>query len=455
MLRSHKIGELSPKMAGKEVILCGWVSKIREHGKLVFIDLRDRYGLVQCVARSDIESFDKIKDLSIESSISIKGIVKERPNGNENDTHGECGKVEIQIQSVEVFNKSPVLPFVLDNDSIGEETRLKNRFLDLRTERMKKNILMRSEILKCTRDFFHDNDFIEIETPILGKSTPEGARDYLVPSRNASGKFYALPQSPQLFKQLSQVAGFDRYIQIAKCFRDEDLRKDRQPEFTQIDLEMSFVEQEDVITIVEKYLKQLFKKTLNVDIKIPFRRIEYKEAMEKYGSDSPDLREETGEKYAFCWVINFPAFEEADGRYKAVHRPFTMPNMVEFEKDPKTASSLAYDVVLNGTELGGGSIRIHNPKIQQKVFDFLKISKDEAKEKFGFLLNALKYGAPPHGGLAFGLDRLVALMAGGESIRDVIAFPKNKEGKDLMLNGPSDVDEQQLKDVHIKVDKKG
>jgi aspartyl-tRNA synthetase len=305
------------------------------------------------------------------------------------------------------------------------------------------------------RDFFYNEKFIEIETPILAKSTPEGARDYIVPSRNYPGKFYALPQSPQLFKQLSQVGGFDRYIQIARCFRDEDLRSDRQPEFTQIDVEMSFVEQEDMVDLVERMIKYLFKKIMNVDLKIPFNRMSYDEAMSKYNTDRPDLRPETKEKYAFCWVLDFPMFEynKDEKRYTAMHHPFTKPK--NLKQDKEKAKAHAYDIVLNGVEIGGGSIRIHDSELQQQVFDILKISKKEAQEKFGFLLKALSFGAPPHGGIAFGFDRLIQLLTEENSIRDVIAFPKNKEAKDVMLDSPSEISDRQLKEANISVKKKG
>ncbi len=453
MLRTHKVGEVNEKLVGKKVKLTGWADTIREHGNVVFIDLRDRYGKIQTVISKKKEGFDEAKKLTMEACIGIEGEVKARPKGTENKDMA-TGKVELSIDKLEVYNKCGMLPFRLDDEETNEDIRLKYRFLDLRSKRMQKNIILRSKTLKAVRDFFHDNEFVEIETPILAKSTPEGARDYVVPSRNFPGKFYALPQSPQLFKQLSQVGGFDRYIQIPRCFRDEDLRADRQPEFTQIDVEMSFIEQEDIMTMMENMVKHVFKEVLNVNIKTPFKRITYDESIKKYGVDRPDLRKETGEEYAFCWVVDFPLFEynEEEKRYKSTHHPFTMPEMKSFEKDPGTAKSLAYDMVLNGSEIGGGSIRIHNPEIQQKVFDALKISKKEAQDKFGFLLNALSYGAPPHGGLAFGLDRLVQILAGESSIREVIAFPKNKEARDVMLDAPSELDAKQLKDVHIKLD---
>jgi len=455
MLRTHKLNEVNEKLAGKKVKLTGWVDTIREHGNVMFIDLRDRYGKVQMVITKKAGAeFKKAKKLTLESCVGIEGEVKLRPKGTENKDL-DSGKVEISISKVEIFSIAGMLPFKpSDSKEISEDIRLKYRFLDLRGERMQKNIILRSNALRAVREFFYSHGFVEIETPILAKSTPEGARDYIVPSRNYSGKFYALPQSPQLFKQISQVSGFDKYIQIARCFRDEDLRKDRQPEFTQIDVEMSFIEQEDIISLMEKMIKSVFKEVLDVSVKTPFKRITYADAIKKYKTDSPDLRKETKEKYAFCWVVDFPLFEYSseEKRHKSTHHPFTMPNMVDFKKNPEKSRSLAYDLVLNGVEIGGGSIRIHDAEIQEKVFDVLKISKKEAKEKFGFLLNALSFGAPPHGGIAFGFDRFCAMLAGEESIRDVIPFPKNKEAKDVMIDSPSEIGKQQLKEAHIKLD---
>ncbi len=453
MLRSHNIGEVNEKLAEKKVTLCGWVDTVREHGAVIFIDLRDRYGKIQTVIHKKKDNFSDAKKLTMESCIQIKGEVKLRPKGTENKDISS-GKVEVSIDEIRIFNLSPSLPFEINDTDLNEETRLKYRFLDLRSDRMQRNMILKSETLKAVRDFFYSEKFVEIETPILAKSTPEGARDYLVPSRNHPGKFYALPQSPQLFKQLSQMGGFDRYIQIARCFRDEDLRSDRQPEFTQIDVEMSFVEQEDIINLIEKMIKYIFKKTLNVDVKIPFNRMSYDDSMKKYGTDRPDLRPGTKEKYAFTWILDFPMFEynKDEKRYSAMHHPFTMP--INLKKDKEKAKSYAYDLVLNGTEIGGGSIRIHDSKLQQEVFDILKISRKEVENKFGFLLKALSFGAPPHGGIAFGFDRLVQLLAGENSIRDVITFPKNKEAKDVMLDSPSEISDKQLKEAHISINKK-
>ncbi len=445
-----------PEKIGKNVEIAGWIDTIREHGKITFLEIRDITGTVQTVVTAKNEkNFETAKSLTKESCIRVKGQVNERPKGTENK-NSPAGGVEIKIEELEVYNKCPALPFDLDNQDTNEEIRLKYRYLDLRRPEMQKNLIIRSKIIKVIRDTLHEEGFSEFETPILAKSTPEGARDYVVPSRTQPGKFFALPQSPQLFKQLLMVAGFEKYFQIAKCMRDEDLRSDRQPEFTQLDLEMSFVTQDDIIAITEKLLKKIWKEILNVDIQTPFQRISYDESMKKYGIDRPDLRKNKDDpkEFAFCWVVDFPAFDKSEGKGKmiATHHPFTHPEMESFNKDPETAKSIAYDIVLNGTEIGGGSIRIHEEEIQAKVFEVLGINPEEQREKFGFLLDALKFGAPPHGGIAWGLDRLVQIVLGAESIRETIAFPKNKEAKDLMLDAPSSLSKQQLKDVHIGLD---
>ena len=443
-------------MEGKTVNIKGWVDTVREHGKLIFIEARDISGTVQTITTAkDEPNFEIAKSLSKESCIRIKGEVKSRPEGTQNE-NSPAGKVEIKIEELEIYTKCPVLPFDIDNDEVGEDIRLKYRYLDLRRPAMQKNLLLRGKIIKLIRDFLFEEGFNEFETPMLAKSTPEGARDYVVPSRTQPGKFFALPQSPQLFKQLLMVAGFEKYFQIARCMRDEDLRSDRQPEFTQLDIEMSFVSQDDIIKLTEKLLQKIWKEILNVDIKTPFQRISYDESMEKYGIDSPDLRKDKNNpnEYAFCWVVDFPSFEysKEHGKYTAVHHPFTHPEMKSFNKNPQTAKAIAYDVVLNGTEIGGGSIRIHEADIQAKVFEVLGIDEKEQRDKFGFLLDALKFGAPPHGGIAWGLDRLVQAVLNAESIRETIAFPKNKEARDLMLDAPNPISERQLKDVHIKLD---
>jgi aspartyl-tRNA synthetase len=342
-----------------------------------------------------------------------------------------------------------VLPFELDQD-VNEEVRLPQRFLDLRRKEMQENILLRHKVIAAIREYFNGEGFVDVETPILGKSTPEGARDFVVPSRVHAGKFYALPQSPQLFKQLLMMSGFDRYYQIARCFRDEDSRADRQPEFTQLDVEMSFVEPDDILSTMEGVWKHVFDKVLGVKLKTPFPRMTYDEAMKKYGKDNPDTRKK-GERFSFVWIVDFPAFEysKENKRWTSMHHPFTMPTG-SFD-DPGKMKSQAYDLVLNGSEIGGGSIRIHRSDIQEQVFDVLGIGKKEAQEKFGFLLEALSYGAPPHGGIAFGIDRVVQLMAGADSIREVIAFPKNKAGVDMMLDAPSGLSKGQLDEAHISL----
>lgn len=444
-----------PQMIGQTVEVKGWADTVREHGKLIFIEIRDVSGTVQTVVTAkNEENFATAKEITKESSIRISGIVKPRPEGTENK-NSPAGSVEIKIDELEILNKCAPLPFDISNNDVGEDVRLKYRYLDLRRPDVQKNLILRGKIIQVIRNTLYDMGFTEIETPILAKSTPEGARDYLVPSRTQSGKFFALPQSPQLFKQLLMVGGLEKYFQIARCFRDEDLRSDRQPEFTQLDAEMSFVEQEDVFKVVEKVLREVFKQVFNIEIPEEFRKIPYSEAMSKYKSDKPDLRNETGEKFAFTWVVDFPLMEydTEEKRYIACHHPFCMPKDVsDLDNKPENAIAQTYDLVLNGTELLSGSIRIHKPEIQEKVFDLLKISREEQKEKFGFFIDAFKYGAPPHGGFAIGLDRLVQILVGAESIREVIAFPKNKEARDLMSDCPAEVSEKQLKDVHIKLD---
>jgi aspartyl-tRNA synthetase len=457
MLYTHEIGQVDEKLIGKRVKLCGWVDTIRDHGKIVFIDLRDRFGKVQCVIDQKKADFEKAKELTVESCIGIEGMVKARPKGTENPAL-KSGKVEVEVDRLEIFNICRPLPFDLHASNVDEEVRARYRFLDLRREELQKNLILRHKIVKAFRDFFDKEGFIEIETPMLAKSTPEGARDYIVPSRLHPGKFYALPQSPQLFKQLLMVAGFQKYFQIARCLRDEDLRADRQPEFTQVDVEMSFVTEDDIFDVVERAMQYVFKQVFNYDLKIPFPRLPYAEAMKKYGSDKPDLRKELGQEYAFVWITDFPLLEwsEEEKRYVAAHHPFCMPQDVEkidenYKKDPLSIKARTYDLVLNGVELLSGSIRIHKPELQMKVFEKLGISKEEAEKKFGFLMNAFSYGAPPHGGFAIGLDRLVQILVKAPSIREVIAFPKNKEARDVMLDCPSEVSQKQLDEVHIRV----
>ena len=450
-----------PALENKIVEIAGWIDTIREHGKIIFLEIRDITGTVQTIVTAkDEANFEIAKSLTKESCVRIKGKVSSRPKGTENKD-SPAGKVEIKIQELKVYNKCSSLPFDIDNKEVGEDIRLKYRYLDLRRPEMQKNLILRSNIIRIIRDTLYEEGFNEFETPILAKSTPEGARDYIVPSRTQPGKFFALPQSPQLFKQLLMVAGFEKYFQIAKCMRDEDLRSDRQPEFTQLDVEMSFVSPEDIMALTEKILKRIWKEILNIEVKTPFQRISYDDAMKKYKTDRPDLRKNKNDlnEFAFCWIVDFSLLEysKEENKTVAVHHPFTHPEMESFKKYPKTAKSIAYDIILNWIVKGGGSIRIHEENIQTKVFEVLGIKKNEQREKFGFLLDALKFGAPPHGGIAWGLDRLIQVILGVESIRETIAFPKNKEAKDLMVDAPSPLSDKQLKDVHIKLDagKKG
>ncbi|MBI2109826.1 aspartate--tRNA ligase [Candidatus Woesearchaeota archaeon] len=454
MLRTHTCGELNEKLTGKKVELCGWIAKIRGHGDLVFLDLRDRYGITQVVFNSkDKKLFEEAQRLGREYVVKIKGEVKQRPKGMENPKLS-TGKIELVGEGLEVLNASEVPPIdMIDDTKTDEEIRMKYRFLDLRRPVMQKRLRLRHDLIKSMRDYLDKEDFIEIETPILSKSTPEGARDYLVPSRVHSGKFYALPQSPQTLKQICMVAGLDKYYQIARCFRDEDLRADRQPEFTQLDLEMSFVDEEDVFKVIEGVVKNMWKSVLNVDLKTPFPRMSYEDAMKKYKTDKPDLRKKKDE-WCFLWVTDFPLFEydEAEKKWNSAHHPFTSPKDDKFDKYPKKALSRAYDLVLNGTELGSGSIRINRQDIQKKLFNVIGLSEKEIETKFGFLINAFKFGAPPHGGIALGIDRIAALAAGLDNIREITAFPKNKEAKDLMLDSPSEASEKQLKEAHVKLE---
>ncbi|MCL2390134.1 MAG: aspartate--tRNA ligase [Endomicrobia bacterium] len=581
MKRSCYCGDVREDSIGKEIAVCGWVHSRRDHGGVIFIDLRDREGILQIVFQPENkEIFSVAEHIRSEYVLSVKGLIRHRPEGTVNPNM-PTGKVELVVSSLEVLNASPVLPFeISDYTDTSEELRLKYRYLDLRRPVFQKNFIMRHKVSKEIRNFLNDEGFFEIETPFLTKSTPEGARDFLVPSRINHGCFYALPQSPQIFKQILMIAGFDKYYQIARCFRDEDLRADRQLEFTQVDLEMSFVEESDVIGVIERMLARVFKAALNIEIKTPFVRMSYSEAMLSYGSDKPDTRFEmlikdfceelknsgfsvfanvlskgnivrglcipkgaslsrseidgltkfVGEygakglawmkiteagaesnivkyfkdeeikaiiskldakpgdlvvfladeekivaqglgalrlkmgkelglidknKFNFLWVVDFPMFEwdHDEKRWSALHHPFTSPKDGEAltSENAGKAKAKAYDVVLNGVELGGGSIRIHRSETQKQVFDLLNISEDSAKEKFGFLLDALTYGAPPHGGVALGFDRLCALLAGEESIREVIAFPKTQKALDPMSNAPSEVSEKQLKELGIRI----
>ncbi|MEK6968876.1 MAG: aspartate--tRNA ligase [Nanoarchaeota archaeon] len=454
MLRTHTCGELSKKDAGKTVTLAGWVDSARISGKIGFIHLRDRYGKTQIFLNKELAY--EFRNLNKEDILQVIGKVKARP---ESQVKGSgTGEIELEAEKVIILKKIPPLPLGLDEHiESTEETRLKYRYIDLRKPEMQQALMLRHKLVKAVRDFLDKEHFLELETPILGKSTPEGARDYIVPSRTFPGNFFALPQSPQIFKQLLMVSGFDKYFQVARCFRDEDLRADRQPEFTQLDMEMSFIEEEDIYNLMERLMKYVFKQVLNQDIKIPFPRMSYANAMQKYRTDKPDLRSETKEEFSFLWVTEFPMFEFSveENRYMSMHHPFTCPNMedVKFLHDNKDkVRSRAYDLVLNGTELGGGSIRISDTDLQQEVFKALGLSEKEARSKFGFLLDALQF-APPHGGLAFGLDRWAMIMAKKDSIREVIAFPKNKDAKDLMLDAPSQVSGEQLKELRLRLGK--
>ncbi|MFZ5364197.1 MAG: aspartate--tRNA ligase [Patescibacteria group bacterium] len=447
---------------GEEVLLKGWVHVRRDMGKIIFIDLRDISGLVQVVfASKEGGLLEEANKLRSEFVVAITGMVKARPEKMINPNMN-TGMVEIEAKKLEILNESKTLPFEIDKDTapVSEELRMKHRYLDLRSERMRKNIMLRSEMLNEIRKFLHERDFVEIETPYITKGTPEGAREYLVPSRLHPGKFYVLPQSPQQFKQLLMVAGFEKYFQIARCFRDEDQRGDRQPEFTQLDMEMSFAEQEDVMKFTEELMIHLASMAAP-DKKIretPFPVLTYDEAMKKYKTDKPDLREDkkNPNELAFCWVVDFPLFEwsEAEKKLVSAHHPFTMPHkddLEDLEEHPLDVRAYAYDLVLNGYEVGGGSIRIHDRALQSKIFRLLGVGKDEAEERFGHMFEAFTYGAPPHGGIAPGLDRLAMIFAGEPNIREVMAFPKTSDARDLMMGAPSELPESQLKEAHIKV----
>ena len=459
MLRTHTCGELTAKDAGKEVILCGWVARRRDHGKLIFIDIRDRYGYTQAVfipkdCPADI--YEKAGRLRSEFVVKLAGSVNRRPENTVNPKLS-TGEIELLVKELEILNPSLTPPFEIAEDlDITEEMRLKYRYLDLRRRKVFNNFASRGKLYKEIRAFLDKENFIECETPILTKSTPEGARDYLVPSRPNPGRFFALPQSPQLFKQILMVAGIERYYQIAKCFRDEDLRADRQPEFTQLDLEMSFVTEEDIFSLSERLMQALFKGLKGIDLKVPFPRITFEEAQESYATDKPDLRKEGTSAFAFAWITDFPLFKynAEEKRWESEHHPFTAPKeegMGTLEKSPEKIKSRSYDLVLNGREIGSGSVRIHNQLLQEKIFKIIGIGKEEAKKRFGFLLEAFSFGAPPHAGIAFGLDRLLAILAGEESIREVITFPKTSAAYCPLTGAPSQVEQKQLKELNITI----
>lgn len=451
---------------GETVLLKGWIDVRRDHGKLIFVDLRDRSGMCQVVFLPKTDIYEKAKDLRGEWVVEIVGQVNERPKGMQNEKIN-TGTVEIEAKELNILNSAKTLPIAIDKDGfeMNEEIRMKYRYLDLRRQRMQRNIRARHKIIQFIRNFLSQVGFVEIETPILTKSTPEGARDYVVPSRLHEGKFYALPQSPQQYKQLLMVAGMERYFQIARCFRDEDTRGDRQPEFTQLDVEMSFLTQEELLQLIEelytKLTEALFPEKHFVK---PFPRLTYKEAMGKYNSDKPDLRKDKNDpnELAYAFVVDFPAFEwkESEKRWDAVHHPFTRTQNVEnllekefieaMKKEPGKFLAHQYDFVCNGYEIGGGSIREHNPRVLQAVFEVMGNKTEDIQEKFGHMLEAFEYGVPPHGGIATGIDRFAMIMMNEPSIREVIAFPKTGDGRDLMMNAPSEIDERQKKELHLQ-----
>jgi len=447
----------------QEVNIKGWVNTRRDHGKIIFMDIRDASGLIQTVFVPGSKAYEKASNIRPEWVISLTGKINKRPEKMINQDL-VTGSVEMEAIDLEVLNEAITPPFEIDKNTKGidEELRLKYRYLDLRSQRMANNIALRDKVMKYIRSYLWDLDFKELETPLLTKSTPEGAREFVVPSRIYPGEFYVLPQSPQQFKQLYMIAGIEKYFQLPKCFRDEDQRGDRQPEFTQLDIEMSFVTQEDIWNLIEPMMIKMVEK-LVPDCKIsqkPFPRITYAESIEKYGTDKPDLREDKNNKkeFAFCWIIDAPLFKysQTDKKLVSCHHPFTMPQLQDIDKlnsEPESVRAYAYDLALNGSEIFGGSIRIHKRDIQNKIFDILGVSPEEKKRRFGHMLEAFEYGAPPHGGIAAGIDRIVAIMAGEDAIREVIPFPKTGDAKDLMMGAPSQITEQQLKDVHIDLAK--
>jgi aspartyl-tRNA synthetase len=458
MIRTATCGQLKRDDIDKEVTLTGWVHRRRDHGKLIFIDIRDRFGLTQVVfnPKENPQVKTLAEQLRPEFVILVKGKVGQRPKGTENPKLS-TGEVEVVANHLEILNPAQTPAFEIDDSlEVSEELRLAYRYLDLRRPTVLSALLLRHKVCKFIRDYFDKEGFIEVETPILTKSTPEGARDFLVPARLSPGQFFALPQSPQLFKQILMVSGLDRYFQIAKCFRDEDLRSDRQLEFTQLDLEMSFIDEEDVYGLTERLFAGIFRDVLDKDLKIPFPRITYQEAQDKYKSDKPDLHKEKGE-FAFVWVTDFPLFKynPEEKRWDSEHHPFTSPNKQDLGfmdgGELQKVRARSYDLVLNGVELGSGSIRIHQRDIQEKIFSILGLGKEEVDERFGFLLKAFEYGAPPHGGFAFGLDRLIAMLIGTDTIRDTIAFPKTQKGVCPLTNAPSSVEAKQLRELGISI----
>ena len=456
----------TPKYLGEEIKVCGWVNTRRDHGGIVFLDLRDVSGIVQAVLKPEIAG-----DVRPEWVVCIKGVVRERPERMQNPKIA-TGKIEIEVQNLEILSKAKTLPFTIDTSGyeISEEKRLKYRYLDLRRDRMKRNLQARQKVIQFMREFLIKEGFIEVETPILTKSTPEGARDFLVPARLQPGKFYALPQSPQQYKQLLMIAGLEKYFQIARCLRDEDPRADRQAEHTQLDIEMSFVEQEDILALVERLYTNLVKTIFPEKkiTKIPFPRITYKTAMEKYKSDKPDLRRDkkSRDELAFALIVDFPLFTpqtkedyfygSGKAKFAPSHHMFTAPKKEDIsllDSDPLKVKSYQHDFVLNGHEIGGGSIRIHDSKIQNKIFDLIGFTEKQ-KTQFNHFLKAFEYGAPPHGGIAPGIDRFLAVVLNEPNIREVMAFPKTGDNYDLMMDAPDEVTEEQLKELHLKITKK-
>ncbi len=450
--------EKAVSFSGKKVKLAGWVSSIRSHGKIVFLDIRDETGIIQAVVNP--EKLKMISDIKNETVVEVVGEIKKRPEKMVNPEI-KTGSVEIGVSKLKILSDTETIPFELDETQkkINEEVRMKYRYIDLRRERMQRNLRKRHESTQFLRNFLSENGFIGIETPILTKSTPEGARDFLVPSRKIPGSFYALPQSPQQYKQLLMVGGFEKYFQFARCFRDEDVRADRQAEFTQLDIEMSFVDRDDVLKLVEEMYIELVENVFpNKSIKEkPFPKISYDEAISRWNSDRPDLRKDKDnpDELAFAFIVDFPMFEKFDGGFRAEHHPFTKPKATpkEIRKNPEKIKSFQYDLVLNGAEIGGGSIRAHKPDMLKAIFEVLGHKEEEIENKFGHLLEAFNYGVPPHGGMAFGFDRLLMVLLEEESIRDVIAFPKTGDGRGLMMNTPSaDISPDQLKELSIKID---
>lgn len=444
---------------GGELRISGFVDSVRSHGSVLFLDIRDFSGTVQAVITAENEDYKNVKEIRPEWVVEILGLVKERPEKMKNK-ESKTGDVEIEIKKINILSKAKTVPFSVDTDGseIGEETRMQYRYIDIRRDRLKRNLQARHDVAFFCRNFLNDKNFLEIETPILTKSTPEGARDFLVPSRKQPGNFYALPQSPQQYKQLLMVAGLERYFQFARCFRDEDMRADRQAEFTQLDMELSFAEKEDILLLVESMVTELVEVTFpDKTIKEkPFPRIEYSEAMEKWNTDRPDLRDNKEDKneLAFAFITDFPMFEKnKEGKRNAVHHPFTMPvetSPQKIKKNPDKIKGCQYDLVLNGNEIAGGSIRSHKPEILEAVFSVLGHTKEEAQEKFGHLFEAFSYGVPPHGGIAFGFERFLMVLLGEENIREVIPFPKTGDGRDLTMGAPSSgIDKKQLDELGL------